>query len=688
MKRVISCLIGLCIALTTFAQVSYTVKAIYKSSPVNYQSTLTANPDLDDYPLYLGPPVDDLNVPSRIGARSNYLGPPAGDLMGPEKLGAREAYLGPPAGDLLGPVRDVSFIELGQAGNAFGFFGNGRTNIWADDHINSISFVHRMVNPPGSGYLSYDLSVDGGNTWTTNIQVYDPTLSVPGEARYPQCAIYNPVGNTFSGNAFFTYFAPTLDGSNTSGDLDWGGYGYGVHKLDQTQQSTQHNQTSTGNYYQQIPNALTITQDGVLWMIDSNEESDGSGSYNYTDELIIGKGVFNPVTMDYDYTQFLFDAPIYSEDVVNDLKVAFAPDGQTGYIMMLSEIEPMLYSSYHPILYKTTDGGETWDDDPIEVELGGPYGIEAIKYWLSDEMLANFFEPPVPERDSIMYFAGYHGDLAVDYLGNPHITVMIAIAIDDSFYSPADYIATFHIYSNDGGDTWDATHLKTLKTFDGDFTGSGQTITMYNNPQVATTMDGTKLFFSCLDTDFEGMENNTNPDMYVTACNLIDHTYSDCLNVTQYTQAWMIAWFGSMSHYVFSENIGNTEVCTVPLVYEEMDESQDPTLPVSFWYIKGCQFSFSLTGTEEVTADAMEVSQNYPNPFSDQTLINFTLTSQSAVDLDVYSITGQLVLSRHLNSVEKGTHQIAVRSSDLGPGVYFYNLTAQGGTVTRKMIVQ
>jgi hypothetical protein len=211
---------------------------------------------------------------------------------------------------------------------------------------------------------------------------------------------------------------------------------------------------------------------------------------------------------------------------------------------------------------------------------------------------------------------------------------------------------------------------------------------MYNNPQIATTMDGTKLFFSCLDTEFEGMENNTNPDIFVTACNLTDQTYTETINVTEYTQAWMVAWFGSMSHYVFSESIGNNEVCTVPLVYEELDETQNPTLPVSFWYVNGCQFSFLLTGDEEVQTNTMEVSQNYPNPFNEQTVIDYRLTTESPVDLTIYTITGQVVMSRHLDAAEEGQHQFSISSSDLNPGVYFYTFTAQGQTITKKMIIQ
>ena len=82
------------------------------------------------------------------------------------------------------------------------------------------------------------------------------------------------------------------------------------------------------------------------------------------------------------YEEELVDALAYL-DGINDTKIVFAPDGQTGYILIMSDSEsdPQPYTSYHPILMKTTDGGETWGD-PIHVLLGGEDGMESLKnYW-------------------------------------------------------------------------------------------------------------------------------------------------------------------------------------------------------------------------------------------------------------------------------------------------------------------
>jgi hypothetical protein len=156
----------------------------------------------------------------------------------------------------------VSTIPIGQSGNAFGFAFMRSTYLWADNNIKSISFMHRMINPPGTGYLAMDLSKDGGINWDNNIQAYNSELPDAYNARYPQGGLFNPPGNTDPDNAYFHYFAPTLDGSNSGGGNDWGGYAYGVKQLSDASVPTQTNRTSEAPYKQYLPPGFTITQTG------------------------------------------------------------------------------------------------------------------------------------------------------------------------------------------------------------------------------------------------------------------------------------------------------------------------------------------------------------------------------------------------------------------------------------------
>ncbi|MDZ7742036.1 MAG: hypothetical protein U5Q03_09865 [Bacteroidota bacterium] len=43
--------------------------------------------------------------------------------------------------------RDVTFVNIGSSGNAYGFYSDPRTYLWADNNINSVvTSTHRMVN--------------------------------------------------------------------------------------------------------------------------------------------------------------------------------------------------------------------------------------------------------------------------------------------------------------------------------------------------------------------------------------------------------------------------------------------------------------------------------------------------------------------------------------------------------------
>ncbi len=75
--------------------------------------------------------------------------------------------------------------------------------------------------------------------------------------RYPQEELYNPVGNTKPEDAYFSYFAPTLDGTNTASANNWGGSTWGSKKLATGVLLTQHNLSSTAEYRQYLSSELT-----------------------------------------------------------------------------------------------------------------------------------------------------------------------------------------------------------------------------------------------------------------------------------------------------------------------------------------------------------------------------------------------------------------------------------------------
>jgi len=85
------------------------------------------------------------------------------------------------------------------------------------------------------------------------------------------------------------------------------------------------------------------------------------------------------------------------------------------------------------------------------------------------------------------------------------------------------------------------------------------------------------------------------------------------------------------------------------------------------------------------------LSQNYPNPFNPETVINYSLKKSGDVHLEIYNLLGQsaeVLIDQHQDA---GEYSIVWNSFESGKnypsGVYFYRLTVNDQTLTRKMIL-
>ena len=124
----------------------------------------------------------------------------------------------------------------------------------------------------------------------------------------------------------------------------------------------------------------------------------------------------------------------------------------------------------------------------------------------------------------------------------------------------------------------------------------------------------------------------------------------------------------------------------------EMDV-EDVAQPVQYKYIQDFSFSeadFTVQSVNEniASADLFKVSQNYPNPVSGQTYFTVSLDEGTNLNLEVYSLTGQVVSVKDLGYKSTGTHTVTIDATDLSAGVYFYTVSAGTNKVTHKMIVQ
>jgi agmatine deiminase len=80
--------------------------------------------------------------------------------------------------------------------------------------------------------------------------------------------------------------------------------------------------------------------------------------------------------------------------------------------------------------------------------------------------------------------------------------------------------------------------------------------------------------------------------------------------------------------------------------------------------------------------------QNSPNPFSDSTVISFTLSEKSSVRLEVYNSQGQKLETIVNSRLPAGNHTYTLISDDYENGIYTYTLTIDSTIVlSKKMVV-
>jgi len=132
----------------------------------------------------------------------------------------------------------------------------------------------------------------------------------------------------------------------------------------------------------------------------------------------------------------------------------------------------------------------------------------------------------------------------------------------------------------------------------------------------------------------------------------------------------------------------------------EPTEFENPSHQVSFIYNEigsdGMLHVNQLTpelvgGTAQVAQPKAQVptewalNQNYPNPFNASTMISFALPVPTHVQLDVYNILGQKIVTLKNEFMEAGYHSVTWNDESNASGMYFYRLKTKEFTETRKM---
>jgi hypothetical protein len=97
--------------------------------------------------------------------------------------------------------------------------------------------------------------------------------------------------------------------------------------------------------------------------------------------------------------------------------------------------------------------------------------------------------------------------------------------------------------------------------------------------------------------------------------------------------------------------------------------------------------SIGLEYRDDEQLNTFTVSQNHPNPWTNQTNVNVYMPETGIVDLEIYNTNGQLVLSKSV-ALESGNQVLSINSNELnGSGVYHYKLSTGKSSVTKRFLL-
>jgi photosystem II stability/assembly factor-like uncharacterized protein len=99
------------------------------------------------------------------------------------------------------------------------------------------------------------------------------------------------------------------------------------------------------------------------------------------------------------------------------------------------------------------------------------------------------------------------------------------------------------------------------------------------------------------------------------------------------------------------------------------------------------QFSSQISIEVDFKPSQWSLYQNYPNPFNPTTRIQYSVVSKQHVSLKVYDLLGNEIANLVNEEKSIGNYEIEFNGNNLSSGIYYYKLTTDGFSSTRKLML-
>jgi len=581
----------------------------------------------------------------------------------------------------------VAGVPFSTSGNAYTVTAGKKMN--ADSSSHRVLYTHRGGGTFGATAddIKMSMTPDFGVTW-------DSVLISSGDAgkklRYPGGVLFRPEsdgmlyvvssGGVTDGNGWTSnYFASArIDGANM--DFQTIDYPANVDLF-------------------HVNEFLTALPNGNLFVLGKKLENTGtelSPNYEVVDYSIF-KFEWDNVNKKFDYASTAEIAPTFHDSMppVQPYGMAFSKDGSVGYFWMTG-MDPVDHpnETTQPIVWKTTDDGDTWNMMPI-------YDFSTV------QGLKDYVWPLRADTTRIRPWFKYGYTLSekdvpgiVDNDGNLHLIVNVVGGYSEHPDS-LDYTYTyepnklFHLYTTSTGD-WEAKVIDSLKT-KVQYLEEGQTgvfgdFSLDHRVHIALSDDGEKVFAIWADSETYGgvIDENELPNLKAWGHDFGADLATNSKNFTYNTMYdGMIIYMNASDMVLFNDN-----KYKIPVVYIEPSLSGDILQnPITHVYVQDVYFVESDFVTNPYVENiennnTISVSQNYPNPFNDITKIEVNTEKIDNISLEILNILGQVVYREDVGEAQVGKHIFTIDGNAFTPGVYLYNVKVGNNSITKKMIIK
>lgn len=597
-----------------------------------------------------------------------------------------------------------SETSIGSSYNAFGTSDADCRALTADQDLNIVNFAHRQNNGAAGGSgLVMSSSANFSNAcsaaaWDSTLMVYNEQYMSYSGGRYPSGMIYNPSGNTVVDSAFVVISGPITNGTKWIGNyFASSNYaGHHQHNFVIPEPGLLHDSAGVMFQYFAAINSQT-TDDGVAHVLGErvNANAPASTTTNLlSDGVVVNNGIFDAVADTFKWSQTRiyeqFSHGNTNQEYGTSGNMAWSQDGTVGYVVFIGHDSVTQYNgTFEPIVFKTTNSGGTWTKMTV-------YDYSTIA-----NITAKL--PAIQSSSKVVpFFYGGAGNgigLTVDANYNLHIACQINGVANVTNNSDSLQVykkqQLFDVYTTSTG--WNALWIDSLNAqyntaaTTPTWAGSPSTENLGNGArlQVSRTKDGKKVFYEWMDTDPNIDTLNAYPNVLAKGFDVTTNFQTPVVNFSVGTP------FDASMWWMFASNItmvqtGSPNVYTIPTTRTN-NASQTSTSAVQHYYMCSVSFTendFSPLAVNELAANAMSVSQNFPNPFSKSTSFVVSLSQTSNVTIKVYNTLGQLVMETNNNNLSVGKHTMKLDAAKLSAGLYFYSVKVGDNIVTHKMIVQ